>query len=152
MRTEWRALLAIALFASACAARAACTVSMGNLSFGPYDPLSAAPSTTSGTAVVSCNEAPPPTVQVQLSPSTVSGGFFPRRMRNLLGADTLDYNFYADAGATAVWGDGTGGTTAPTQKVTKGSPWSMTFYGRVRPGQDVGPGSYSDTLAITIVF
>ena len=152
MKTEWRILAAAALLMGTCAAQAACTVSLGNLSFGPYDPLSAAPTTTSGNATVSCNDSPPPTVQIQLSPSSVSGGFFPRRMQNTLAGDTLDYNFYADVGATQVWGDGTGGTTTRSQKVNKNAPWSVTFYGRIAINQNVAPGSYADTLTITIVF
>ena len=102
--------------------------------------------------MVTCNDSPPPTVQIQLSPSAVSGGFFPRRMRNAVGADTLDYNFYADVGATSIWGDGTGGTATRSQKVNRNAPWSVTFYGRIAPNQDVAPGSYADTLTITIVF
>lgn len=149
MHIKWFAAIALAF---SCTARAACTVTLGNLSFGPYDPLSSAPATTSGNAVVTCNDAPPPTVQIQLSPSSVSGGFFPRRMRNAVGGDTLDYNFYADVGATQVWGDGTAGTTTRSQKVSKNSPWSVTFYGRIAVNQDVSPGSYSDALTITIVF
>ena len=149
MRIEW---LVAALLAWTCSAHAACTVSLGNLSFGPYDPLSSAPATTSGNAVVACNDTPPPTVQIQLSPSSVSGGFFPRRMSNAVGSDTLDYNFYADVGATQVWGDGTAGTATRSQKVSKNSPWGVTFYGRIAVNQDVTPGSYSDALTITIVF
>jgi spore coat protein U-like protein len=149
VRTRW---FAAALLAFTCAARAACTVSLGSLSFGPYDPLSSAPATTSGNAVVTCNDSPPPTVQIQLSPSAVSGGFFPRRMRNAVGSDTLDYNLYADVGATQIWGDGTAGTATRSAKVSKNSPWSVTFYGRIAVNQDVTPGSYSDALTITIVF
>ena len=149
MRTEW---LIAALLAWSGGAQAACTVSLGNLSFGPYDPLSSAPATTSGNAVVTCNDAPPPTVQIQLSASSVSGGFFPRRMQNAVGADTLDYNFYADVAATQIWGDGTAGTATRSQKVAKNSPWSVTFYGRIAVNQNVTPGSYSDVLTITIVF
>ena len=152
MKIESRIFAAAALLLGACAAQAACTVSLGNLSFGPYDPLSGAPATTSGNATVNCNDSPAPTVQIQLSPSSVSGGFFPRRMQNAAAGDTLDYNFYADVGATQVWGDGTGGTTTRTQKVTTNSPWSVTFYGRIAVNQNVAPGSYSDTLTITIVF
>jgi len=152
VRTELRALFAGALLAAAAAAQAACTVSLGNMSFGPYDPLSSAPATTSGNAVVTCNDTPPPTVQMQLSPSAVSGGFFPRRMKSALGSDTLDYNFYADVGGSAIWGDGTGGTATRSQRVNRNSPWSVPFYGRIAPNQDVAPGSYSDTLTITIVF
>ena len=152
MRTDLRGYLVAMLLLGSSTAHAACTVSLGNLSFGPYDPLSTAPATTSGNAVVTCNDTPPPPVQIQLGASAVSGGFFPRRMRNTVGADTLDYNFYADVGATQIWGDGTGGTTTRSQKVNRNSPWSVTFYGRIAPAQDVAPGSYADTLTITIVF
>lgn len=152
MRTEMRAILAATLLALASATKAACTVVLGNLSFGPYDTLSTAPATTSGNAVVTCNDTPPPTVTIQLSPSSVSGSFFPRRMRSAIGTDVLDYNFYADAGTTQIWGDGTGGTVTRSQKVNRNQPWTATFYGRIAPNQDVSPGSYADTLTITIVF
>jgi spore coat protein U-like protein len=147
-----RLLVAPLLLAAACAAQAACNVTMPNLSFGTYDPLSAAPATTSGNATVTCNEVPAPTVQMQLGPSSVSGGFIPRRMRNAASGDTLSYNFYADAGATQVWGDGTGGTVTRSQRVRFFQPWSVTFYGRIPVNQNVTPGSYTDTLMITIVF
>ena len=132
------------------AAGASCTVAMPSLGF--YDALSSAPVTTSGNAVITCTANPPPTVSVQLGPSAVSGGFFPRRMRAAGGGDVLDYNFYADVSAASVFGDGTGGTVTRSAKVAKNQPWSVTFYGRIAPNQDVAPGSYSDTLTITINF
>lgn len=147
-----RALILAALMLHSGWVAAACTVAMPSLSFGLYDALSSAPVTTSGNAVISCNEAPPPTVTVQLGPSAVSGGFFPRRMRAAAGGDVLNYNFYADASATQVFGDGTGGTVTRSAKVNKNQPWSVTFYGRIAPNQDVAPGSYADTLTITINF
>ncbi|HET7672460.1 MAG TPA: spore coat U domain-containing protein [Burkholderiales bacterium] len=149
MRPSW---LVLALLLPVGNAFGACTVSMPSLSFGVYDALSSAPVTTSGNAVINCNDNPPPTVTVQLGPSTVSGGFFPRRMRAAAGADLLDYNFYADASATQVFGDGTGGTAIRSMKVNKNQPWSVTFYGRIAPNQDVAPGGYADTLTITINF
>ena len=107
-----RARLAAAVFCvlGAVSAHAACSVSVGPLSFGPYDPLSPAGATTSGVITVTCDQSPPPIVTVQIGPSAVSGGFFPRRMQRAGGSDTLDYNLYADPGLTAVWGDGTAGT------------------------------------------
>lgn len=127
-------------------------VNAPSLSFGFYDPLSGAPATTSGVAVVTCDQAPPPTVTLQIGPSAVSGGFLPRRMRQEGGSDLLAYNFYADAGGASVFGDGTGGTVTQSAKVTKNKPWSVTIYGRIPPGQDVGVGSYADTLTVTINF
>ena len=147
-----RAVIVTALLGHASMVFGACTVTMPNLAFGAYDALSSAPVTTSGNAVITCNDSPPPVVSVQLGPSEVSGGFFPRRMRAVGGSDGLDYNFYADASATSVFGDGTGGTVTRSAKVSKTQPWSVTFYGRIAPNQDVAPGSYADTLAITINF
>lgn len=147
-----RGLVLLSLLAHGPLAGAACLVSAPNLSFGPYDGLSGAPATTSATIVVSCDQSPPPTVAVLLGPSAVSGGFFPRKMRQDGGTDFLDYNFYADPGASAVWGDGTGGTLTRSNRVSKNSPWTLTIYGRVPPGQDVAAGSYSDLLTITINF
>jgi spore coat protein U-like protein len=73
-------------------------------------------------------------------------------MRHDGGSDRLAYNFYADPGGAAVWGDGSGGTVTMSARVMKNTPWTVTLYGRVPPGQDVSAGSYSDMLTITINF
>lgn len=153
MRTSvWTRGLGLLALLGSFSASAACLVSAPSLSFGLYDGLSGAPATTSAVAVVSCDEAPPPTVTLMLGPSSVSGGFFPRRMRRNAGSDTLDYNFFTDAGAASVWGDGSGGTALVSQRVFKNKPWSPTLYGRIPGGQDVTPGNYSDTITLTVNF
>ena len=133
-------------------AAAACVVTAPSLSFGFYDGLSGAPATTSGNAVVTCNDSPPPTVTMEIGPSAVSGGFFPRQMRHDTGSDRLAYNFYVDPGGAAVFGDGTGGTQIRSDRVFRNKPWTVTIYGRIPAGQDVSAGSYSDTLTLTINF
>lgn len=147
-----RASLAVLLVLFATGAHAACSVSAGPLSFGPYNPLSPAGSTTSGVITVTCDQAPPPIVTVEISPSGVSGGFFPRRMQRAGGSDTLDYNLYLDPGLTTVWGDGTAGTATQSQRVTKNKPWNVTIYGSMPGLQDVTPGDYADSIGISIIF
>ena len=148
-----RASLAAACFVLfAASAPAACNVSVGPLSFGPYDPLSPAGATTSGVISVSCNQTPPPVVTIQIGPSAVSGGFFPRRMQRAGGSDLLDYNLFVDPGLSSVWGDGTAGTATQSQRVTKNTPWNVTIYGQMPGLQDVTPGDYSDTIGISIIF
>ena len=148
-----RASLAAACFVlCAASAHAACNVAVGPLSFGPYNPLSPASSTTSGTISVSCDQAPPPVVTIQIGPSAVSGGFFPRRMQRAGGGDTLDYNLFVDPGLAAVWGDGTAGTATQSQRVTKNKPWNVTIYGSMPGLQDVTPGDYTDSIGISIIF
>ena len=145
-------LAAVCFVLFAVSAHAACNVSVGQLSFGPYDPLSPAGASTSGVITVTCDQSPPPIVTVQIGPSAVSGGFFPRRMQRAGGSDTLDYNLYVDPGLTAVWGDGTAGTATQSQRVTKHKPWNVTIYGNMPGLQDVAPGDYSDAIGISIIF
>ena len=153
MRTRLASLfLALAGLLAPGVAAAICNVIGPNLSFGSYDTLSAFGATTSGTISITCDETPPPTVQVQVGPSTVSGGVQPRRMRHLAGTDTLAYNMYVDAAGTSIWGDGSAGTVTLSDRVQKNKPWLPTVYGRMPPGQDVTVGSYADAIAITIIF
>jgi len=122
-----------------------------NISFGPYDTLSVNDTPSTGSITVSCDQSPPPTVTVQIGPGT-SGTFLPRRLQRAGGGGSLGYYLYADAGISQVWGDGTGGTVAPSNRVFKNAPWVATVYGRIPAGQDVMVGSYSDALTITIQF
>jgi spore coat protein U-like protein len=147
-----KAILLFALLAATGSARGACLANAPSLSFGPYDGVSGSPATTSAAITVTCDQSPAATATISIGPSGVSGGFFPRRMRQDGGSDTLDYNFYADPGGASVWGDGTGGTVTRSQRVLKSKPWTVTVFGRIPAGQDVTAGSYSDILTITIDF
>lgn len=147
-----RLLLALSALLAPGVAAAICNVIGPNLSFGPYDTLSTFGATTSGTISITCDETPPPTVQIQVGPSPVSGGFQPRRMRHLSGTDTLAYNLYVDAAGTSIWGDGSAGTVTLSDRVQRNKPWLPTIYGRMPALQDVMVGDYADAIAITIVF
>ena len=145
-------LLFVLAQAFAAAGYAACNVAGPNLPFGPYDPLGPVGSTTSSVITVFCDMSPPPNVTIEIGPSPNSGGFAPRRMRRAGGADTLDYNVYLDSSTSIVWGDGGSGTHVATRRVFRNRPWNATIFGRMPPGQDVAPGDYSDSIAVTINF
>lgn len=147
-----RVIAAFALCLLAGAARASCHAASGNLSFGPYDPLGGAGSSSSSVVAIHCAVNPVPTVRVKVAPSAVSGGFVPRRMRQAGGQETLEYNLYVDPGGNWVWGDGSGGTLTLSEAVAPGKPWTITIYARIPPGQDVTPGTYVDTIGIEIEF
>ena len=71
------------------------------------------------------------------------------------GADVLNYNVYLDAGRISVWGNTTGVDTASTTiNVPMKSPASatFTFYGRIFALQNITPGTYSDSLLITVNY
>jgi spore coat protein U-like protein len=80
-----------------------------------------------------------------------SGTFAPRALRN--GTDQLAYNLFRDAALTSVWGDGTGGTSVFFKTNPHPiKPVVLTIYGRIPSLQDVGAGSYADTIIVTANF
>jgi spore coat protein U-like protein len=151
-----RSVSVAALLASLFLARgaeSACNVSAGGINFGPYDAAAAAPRDSMGSVTVSCDRNPPTDVTVTIGPGGSSGGFNPRTMRNSSGTDRLTYNLYTDASRNVVWGDGTAGTAAVNlRKVNKNRPVTATIYARIPSGQDVVPGTYLDTLVVTILY
>ena len=154
MRLLGLTILLCTLFLIAGTAGAVCTMSVTNVSFGAYDVFGTAPvDSDSGRVNVSCaagiNRA-----TVTISTSATSGSFNPRQMKRTTGADLLSYNIYTTAARTAIWGDGTGGTSIvqASRPPGKPQPWatSLGIYGRIAAGQNVSEGSYSDNLTVTV--
>jgi spore coat protein U-like protein len=132
-----------------------CDVTATGLNFGSYDVFAPVPLDSTASINVSCNIPPqnpqaPLAVTISLSPGS-SGSFAPRSMQSA-GADTLDYNLYANASMSAIWGDGGGSSTVQSAFVTSAMPWNATLFGRIPARQNVSAGSYSDTITVTIDF
>ncbi len=130
----------------------ACTVSGSSLNFGSaIDPLSVStPLDATSTLTVTCSNTTPYTVS--LSAGANAGGatnFANRTMKS--GADTLAYQLYLDSGRSTVWGDGTAASSAKNGTGT-GSVQSHTVYGRLPSLANVVPGSYTDTVTVTISY
>jgi spore coat protein U-like protein len=71
------------------------------------------------------------------------------------GGNSMQYNLYTNAARTQVWGDGTGGTAkvSDSQLVVVGtSQYSYTAYGRIPALQNLGPGTYTDTITVTLNY
>ena len=132
------------------ASAVACTVNTVGVAFGRYDPDTGDDGV--GTLTLSC---PPNVHSPQVSLGTGSSGSYnPRAM--VEGADRLNYNLFTDLARTAIWGDGTSGTTAVTMTggtVTGGQRrFQRSIYGRIPASQRVRAKSYSDTMVITVSF
>lgn len=161
------ALLAL-LFGCASVARAqSCNTTVVAPNFGQYDPVgthSAAPNdTASGSVRVVCTPSGNAKVQfsASLGPGQHSTGGLVRRLRS--GANHLGYQIYLDAARGQVFGNAGGGVrvtcTAGEDSGyctgdNQGSTRIATFpiFGRMPGGQDAAPGTYTDTLAVTITF
>ena len=129
-----------------------CTVSGSTLNFGStIDPLATSvPLDGSSTLTVTCSNTTP--YAVSLNAGTNAGGasnFTARTMKS--GANTLGYQLYLDSGRTTVWGDGT--ASSSTKSGTgSGSAQSLTVYGRIPSLSGVVPGTYTDTVTVTITY
>jgi spore coat protein U-like protein len=146
-----RIVFAAAMLAAPSAARA-CTIGAVGVNYGAYNPQSAANVDAAGSVSLAC----PTTVTspiVALSKGG-SGTYSPRRMTN--GTFNLNYNLYTAAARTVIWGDGTGGTVTVTLSggtISGGTRnFNRNIFGRVPGSQNVGAGSYSDTITLTVTF
>ena len=132
-----------------------CSVSATALTFGSYDPSSATARDSTGTITVTCTATVlgiSASWDILLSTGS-SPSFTPRRMFN--GGNSMQYNLYTNAARTQVWGDGTGGTAkvSDSQLVVVGTTqYSYTAYGRIPALQDLGPGTYTDTITVTLNY
>ena len=159
IRTSRGTLLAAAIL-SACSTSPAyallqsCSVSATAMSFGAYDPTSATARDSTGTVTVTCTATLGISASWDILLSTgSSGSFSPRRLFS--GGSSLQYNLYTSSGRTQVWGDGTAGTgkVSDSHPLLVGtSQYSYTTYGRIPALQDLAPGTYTDTITVTVNY
>ena len=149
-------LLCVALPAGAVTV---CTVSATALAFGSVSSLSSTAATSTATVGVSCIitlsglAAVPYTLSMGVS--STSGSM----TRTMAGPSTttLSYNVYTSGAYSSVWGNGSAGTSqisgsvTPTVLGVAGST-SHTAYGKVPLPQAVKPGSYTDTIIVTVNY
>jgi len=160
---QWRARLCIAPLlllaaASAQAVTVRCSASASSIAFGIYNPLSATADTSTGTLKITCtgSGAGVTTVTMNVTLSTgLSGTYATRKMFS--GANALNYNIYWSTAYNQVMGDGTGGSFSGTAgPLTVSSSTSATatgtMYGQIPALQDVAPGSYVDTILVTVTY
>jgi spore coat protein U-like protein len=130
----------------------ACTVSGTTLSFGgAINPLSASvPLDASSSLSVQCTNTTP--YAVSLNAGTHAGGpanFSARAMAS--GSNSLAYQLYVDSARSSVWGDGTG-SSATSSGTGTGSTQTISVYGRIPSLSGVVPGSYTDTVTVTVTY
>ncbi|WP_174627542.1 Csu type fimbrial protein [Candidatus Methylobacter favarea] len=130
-------------------ASALCSVDSTGLAFGSFNPLTDSTVDSTATLTLTCDESVSYTIA--LSPGG-SGTYNPRRMAS--GSNTLDYNLYADAGYSQIWGDGAGGSVTVAGGPAPLGAREHTVYGRIPLASQRGArvGSYSDSIIVTITY
>jgi spore coat protein U-like protein len=145
-RLQLPLLLALAWLAPAAARAQSCTFNLGptNIAFGTYNP--SAQSTMNGQFKFKCaagNLRP----RVDLSTSSYAADGW--RHLSFSATDKLQYNLFQDSTFNTAWGDGTNGTQSLVNAVPQ---TTYTIYGLVPAGQWVTPGSYTDTITLTLNY
>lgn len=170
MRTDWLAACSAAIFAASAAHGANCSVSVPDLNFGNYDPISsnlANPLDGATTLTVACQgtliglqETINVTISLSSGSGTGAGSYNPRQMQGAASGDKLNYNLYWDSARTQVAGNNTAGTFKRSDSaqvachllflLCDSTTFIETIHGRVFGGQDVGVGAYATTIPITV--
>jgi spore coat protein U-like protein len=123
-----------------------CLVSATNLNFGSTSSLASNVDATS-TVTVQCTKSTPYTVALNAGTGT-GATITTRKMTS--GAHTINYSLYTDSARSVLWGNG---TTGVTQSGTgSGNQLAYTVYGRIPPQASPIPGSYSDTITVTVTY
>ena len=161
------AIVILGLLSLPSTARAAvdCSVSTSPMAFGQYDPDAGDLDSDSGQVTVSCrvvSSAPPfgglISYSISMSPG-LGGSYNNRRMQS--GANMLRYNLYVSGirSPAEVWGDGTSNTQTAPGSITLQSQLGDSrtrdhiVYGRIIGNQtSVAPGTYADSILITLTF
>jgi len=129
-----------------------CSVTLTPLAFGMYTPGTSSPLDAVADITVRC-VAQPGSYAVTIGPG-LSGN---QLARTLLagGGDILNYNLFRDPARTQVWGNGTPPTfvvTGSRPRVGQPTVNVHPLYGRVFAGQTPNPGTYADSLLVTVLF
>lgn len=129
-----------------------CTVTAHPISFGSFAPLSNTNLDIASSIDVSCTGITTSldSLEVKMNAGS-SGSFAARRMQS--GANLLPYNIYKDPARSMIWGNGTGGYTGLVVTNTLSLlSWnsSVNVYGRIPAAPTSRPGSYVDTILVTV--
>jgi spore coat protein U-like protein len=131
---------------------ATCSASATTLAFSAYTPGAGAIANNS-TISVKCTKNTPFTIA--LNGGTTAGGTIAQRLM-ASGANKLQYNLFTTAAFAQIFGDGSG-----TSKTVAGTGSgvatanAVTVFGQLpdsAPNQAAVPGSYTDTITVTVTY
>jgi spore coat protein U-like protein len=124
-----------------------CTIDPATLSFGNYD--SSAAVTAQADITVHCTVGSSWWIGLGLGSNSTGGA---RRMAS--SGNFLPYELYRDAGFGQVWTNADPAPTPPHSTAGNAgfSAYTTTVYGRIVANQFVPPGTYTDSVVMTVNF
>ena len=126
---------------------ATCLVNSASaLNFGTQGVLATNVDQTS-TVQVTCTNTTP--YNIGLNAGTGAGATVATR-KMTSGANTVNYTLYRNSTRTTLWGNTVGTDTVAA--TGNGAAQSYTVYGRVPPQAAPAPGTYTDTITVTVTY
>ncbi len=125
---------------------ASCGVSATNLNFGTIGLLTGT-TDAQGTLTVQCSATLPYTVSLD---GGQSGATNPTQRKMAFGGASVFYGLYRDAARSLPWGSTAGINTAAG--TGNGLPQNLTVYGRIAPQTTPMPGTFTDTIVVTVSY
>ena len=122
-----------------------CAISASPLAFGTYAPAAARDATA--TIAVNCSRTAPYQISLGGGQNPIAAS---RRMGGPLGG-FVGYNLYSNSARSTAWGDGST-FGARVGGVGSGTAQNLTVYGRIPANQYARPGSYSDSVFVTVEY
>jgi spore coat protein U domain-containing protein, fimbrial subunit CupE1/2/3/6 len=123
-----------------------CSVSGATLNFGSVGVLRSAVDAT-GFVTVTCTNSLPYTIALD---GGLSGATNPTQRMMSQSSQRITYGLYQDSLRAQPWGDSAGSNTAAG--TGSGLAQTLTVYGRVPVQTTPSPGTYSDTVVVTISY
>jgi spore coat protein U-like protein len=123
-----------------------CSVYASTLNFGSTGVLRAVLDNTSSISVT-CTNGAPYTIALD---GGLSGATNPVQRKMSQASATIIYGLYQDSGRAVPWGDSVGANTMAG--TGSGLTQTFTVYGRVPVQNTPAPGTYSDTVVLTISY
>lgn len=134
--------------------QAQCVInSTATLNFGSLGVLGGAGGSTNNdqttTVAVQCTNTTP--YDIGLDAGTTTGGTTTTRLLfNSSTSETVQYKLYTDSGHSTNWGNTV--STDTVHATGNGASQSYTIYGRIPPQTTPTPGTYSDTVTVTVTY
>jgi spore coat protein U-like protein len=127
--------------------------STATLAFGSLGVLGGSggtdPNYASTTIAVQCTNSTP--YDIGLDKGTTSGASITtRKLLNTASSATVNYQLFSEGTYTTNWGDVVG--TSTLSKIGNGASQPYTVYGRIPAQTTPVPGTYADTVTVTVTY
>jgi len=132
----------------------ACVVEAAQLTFATYDPTAVVPNLAQAVikSVCTLGSSAKLTMNQGTKADTAGGSTDAaplRRMLNTADGTTLAYSLYQDSSRTVVWGNTTGTGKGFTAEISENP---VTVYGKIVSGLAATPGSFVDSVHVTLTY